>query len=151
MAHIFISYASPDRAVAQEVSAWLRTAGHEVFLDDDLRAGISVGEEWKQRLYSVLRQADAVIGVVTSSFVVSNWCSAELGIAGALGCRLMPLRAETGIVHPLMQDLQYADYQADPQQARERVLQAVQLLDDGGGTWREGDIPSRAWSRSPRH
>jgi hypothetical protein len=141
VAHIFISYATPDRLVADEVSSWLRSAGHEPFLAGDLRDGISVGEDWEQRLYRELRRADAVIGVVTSSFVASNWCSAELGIAGALGCRLMPLRAEAGVVHPLMPRLQYADYEVDPHQARDRVLQAVRLLEDGGGTWREGDNP----------
>jgi type II secretory pathway predicted ATPase ExeA len=139
--HIFISYATPDQAVADEVSGWLRAAGHEPFLDHDLSDGISVGEDWKQRLYRELRKVDAVIGVVTSSFVASNWCSAELGIADALGCRLMPLRAEAGVVHPLMQDLQYADYQANPQQARDRLLQALRLLEDGRGAWREGDNP----------
>ncbi|MDQ3765494.1 MAG: TIR domain-containing protein, partial [Actinomycetota bacterium] len=141
MARIFISYATPDRVIADEVSGWLRAAGHEPFLAHDLRDGINVGEGWKQRLYRELREVDAVIGVVTSSFVASNWCSAELGIADALGCRLMPLCAETGVLHPLMQDLHYADYQADVQQARDRVLQAVRLLEDGGGTWREGDNP----------
>jgi WD40 repeat protein/type II secretory pathway predicted ATPase ExeA len=141
VAHIFISYATPDRPVADEVRNWLRAAGHDPFLDDDLRDGISVGEDWEQRLYCELRRADAVIGVVTSSFVASNWCSAELGIAGALGCRLMPLRAEAGVVHPLMARLQYADYKADPRQARDRLLQAVRLLEDSGGTWREGDNP----------
>jgi len=141
VAHIFISYATQDRVIADEVSSWLRAAGHELFLDCDLRDGISVGEDWKQRLYRELREVDAVIGVVTSSFVASNWCSAEIGIADALGCRLLPLRAEPGVVHPLMRDLQYADYQADPRQARDRVLQALRLLGDGGGTWREGDNP----------
>jgi WD40 repeat protein/energy-coupling factor transporter ATP-binding protein EcfA2 len=141
VARVFISYATPNRHVADEVSNWLRAAGHEPFLDDDLRDGISVGEDWEQRLYSELRQADAVVAVVTSSFVASNWCSAEVGIAGALGCRLMPLRVEAGVVHPLMPRLQYADYEADPQRARQRVLQAVRLLDDGGGGWREGDNP----------
>ncbi|MCA1820695.1 MAG: TIR domain-containing protein [Pseudonocardia sp.] len=140
MAHIFISYATPDRPIADEVSGWLRAAGHEPFLDHDLRDGISVGEDWEQRLYRELREVGAVIGVVTSSFVASNWCSAEVGIASALGCRLMPLRAEAGVVHPLMQRLQYVDYQTDRQQARDRLLQAVRLL-DGGGTWREGDSP----------
>ena len=141
MARIFISYATPDRAVADEVSEWLRAAGHEPFLDRDLRDGISVGENWKQRLYRELREVDAVIGVVTSSFVTSNWCSVELGIADARGCRLMPLRAEGGVVHPLMQHLQYVDYDADPQQARDQVLQTVRRLDDNSGTWREGDNP----------
>jgi WD40 repeat protein/type II secretory pathway predicted ATPase ExeA len=141
VAHIFISYATPDRAIADEVSEWLRTAGHDPFLAHDLRDGISVGEDWKQRLYRALREVDAVVGVVTSSFVASNWCSIEVGIADALGCRLVPLRAEAGVVHPLMQGLQCVDYQVDPQQARDRVLEAVRLLEDGGGAWREGDNP----------
>ena len=83
MARIFVSYATSDRAIAAEVSSWLRAAGHQPFLDDDLRDGINVGEDWKQRLYRELREVDAVIGVVTSAFVASNWCSAELGIADA--------------------------------------------------------------------
>ena len=141
MARIFISYATPDRAIADEVSGWLWAAGHEPFLDHDLRNGIGVGEGWKQRLYRELHEVDAVIGVVTSSFVASNWCSAEVGIADSRGCRLIPLRAEAGVVHPLMQDLQCADYQADSRQARDRVLQAVRLPEDGGRTWREGDNP----------
>ena len=102
MAHIFISYAAPDRVTAEEVSGWLRDAGHQPFLDHDLRDGIDVGEDWRQRLYRELRQADAVIGVVTSSFLASTWCAAELGIADARGCRLIPLRVEVGMEHPLM-------------------------------------------------
>jgi hypothetical protein len=66
VAHIFVSYATPDRAIADEVSGWLRAAGHESFLDQDLHNGISPGEDWKQRLYRELRQVDAVIGVVTA-------------------------------------------------------------------------------------
>jgi TIR domain len=67
VAHIFISYASPDRPVADEVLGWLRAAGHEAFLDDDLRDGIGVGEDGEQRLHRELRQADAVIGVSLST------------------------------------------------------------------------------------
>ncbi|MGH3852769.1 MAG: TIR domain-containing protein [Pseudonocardiaceae bacterium] len=141
VARIFISYATPDRAIADEVSDWLRTAGHEPFLDHDLRDGIGAGEDWEQRLYGELREVDAVIGVVTSSFLASNWCSAELGIASARGCRLIPLRAEAGVVHPLMRRLQDVDYLADPRQAHDRVLQTVRLLDDSSGAWREGDNP----------
>jgi hypothetical protein len=44
------------------------------------------------------------------------------------------------VVHPLMRDQQYVDYQAESQRARDQVLQAVRRL-DGGGAWREGDNP----------
>lgn len=141
MARIFISYAIPDRAIADEVSGWLWVAGHEPFLDHDLRDGVSVGEDWEKRLYRELSGVGAVIVVVTSSCLASSWCSAELGIASARGCRVIPLHAETGVVHPLMRRLQYVDYLADLRQARDRVLHAVELLEGGGGAWREGDNP----------
>ncbi|HEV7450773.1 MAG TPA: TIR domain-containing protein, partial [Pseudonocardiaceae bacterium] len=141
VARIFISYATPDRPVADEVSSWLQAAGHEPFLDHDLRDGISAGEDWKQRLYHELRESDAVIGLVTSSFLKSHWCSVEVGIADGRGCLLIPLRAEAGVEHWLMQGMQYVDYHVDPQQARARVLQAVRMLDDCSGAWREGESP----------
>ena len=140
VARVFISYATPDRVIADEVLGWLRAAGHESFLAHDDHEGVSGGEDWKQRLYRELREVDAVIGVVTRSFLSSEWCFAELGIADARGCRLIPLRVEVGVVHPLMRELQYVDYHADPQRARDRVLQTVRLL-DGSGAWREGDNP----------
>lgn len=81
-----------------------------------------------------------MVGVVTRSFVSSEWCSIELGIADARGCRLIPLRVEVGVEHPLMRELHYVDYHAGREQARDRVLQAVRLL-DGRGAWREGKNP----------
>jgi WD40 repeat protein len=141
VARVFISYATPDRAVADEVVGWLQAAGHEPFLAHDLRHGISVGEDWEQRLYEELRRVDAVIGVVSSSFLASTWCLAEVAAARALGCRLMPLSVKADVVHPLMQRLQSVAYWADPHKARERVLQAVGLLDGEGPKWREGENP----------
>ena len=140
VARVFISYATPDRVIADEVLGWLRAAGHKPFLAHDHHGGVGGGEDWKQRLYRELSAADAVIGVVTESFLSSEWCSIELGIADARGCRLIPLRVEVGVVHPLMRELQYVDYHTDPLQARDQVLQTVRLL-DGGGDWREGDNP----------
>jgi hypothetical protein len=140
VARVFISYATPDRVIADEVLGWLRAAGHQPFLAHDHRGGVGGGEDWKQRLYRELSAADAVIGVVTESFLSSEWCFAELGIADARGCRLVPLRVEVGVAHPLMRELQYVDYHTDPPGARDRVLRTVGLL-DGGGVWREGVNP----------
>ncbi|MGH3782371.1 MAG: hypothetical protein ACRDRO_17565 [Pseudonocardiaceae bacterium] len=53
----------------------------------------------------------------------------------------MPLSVEPNVVHPLMQRLQSVAYWADSPNARERVLQAVGLLDGGKAKWREGDNP----------
>lgn len=50
MAKVFVSHASEDHLVATKLHQWLGDDGHDVFLDQDLRDGIAVGEEWEQRL-----------------------------------------------------------------------------------------------------
>jgi len=114
VARVFVSHASVDLTVAGEVHAWLVDAGHEVFLDRDLRDGIAVGEQWEKQLYERLHWADAVVCVLTSAYLASTWCTAEVGSARSLGSRLLPLRAEPGVAHPLLRSLQHTDLTQDP-------------------------------------
>ncbi|GAA1315319.1 TIR domain-containing protein [Saccharothrix xinjiangensis] len=140
MARVFISHATADLEVAREVRDWLAADGHDPFLAAHLGGGIAVGEDWKQRLYAELRRSDAVLCVVTEAFVASNWCAAEVGIADLLGCRLLPLRVAAGVVHPLMEHLQYAEFAAGG--VRERLDRALRQVEAGGRTrWRDGDNP----------
>jgi hypothetical protein len=81
----------------------LQQRGHEVFLDQDPRDGIEIGEEWQQRLHERLRWADAVVWLLTSAYVSSTWCTAEVSIAQSRGSRLLPIRAEPGVCHVLGQ------------------------------------------------
>jgi WD40 repeat protein len=142
MARVFVSHSSEDRELAWEVHHWLATDGHEVFLDQDLREGIAVGEEWRQRLYERLRWADAVVCVVTSAYLASTWCTAEVGIAQSRGSRLLPLLAEPGVVHPLLEPTQYADLARDPGGARVKLSEALRRVDAAGGSgWPDGRSP----------
>jgi hypothetical protein len=72
VARVFVSHASEDRECAGQLHQWLVGEGHEVFLDQDLRDGIPVGEGWEVRLHERLRWADAVVCVVTSAAVAST-------------------------------------------------------------------------------
>ena len=134
MAKVFISHASEDRALAGEVHRWLVEAGHEVFLDQDLRDGVALGEEWEQRL----RWANAVICVVTSAYLDSTWCAAEVGIARSRGSQLLPLCAESGVAHPLLTSVQHTDYTADPSAARAEVIKALHRVNT---TWPDDRCP----------
>jgi WD40 repeat protein/ABC-type nitrate/sulfonate/bicarbonate transport system ATPase subunit len=129
---------------AAQLHKWLIEDGHEVFLDQDLRDGIAIGEEWEQRLYERLRWADAVVCLVTSSYRDSAWCAAEVGIARSQGSRLLPLRGEPGQVHPLLMpsQYQYADMVGDPVAARATLREALRRLDvvQGWG-WPDGRSP----------
>ncbi|MGH3838831.1 MAG: toll/interleukin-1 receptor domain-containing protein, partial [Pseudonocardiaceae bacterium] len=142
MAKVFISHAGEDRAPTDEVHQWLVAEGHEVFLDRDLRNGIVVGEEWEQRLHERLRWADAVVCVVTSAFLASEWCPYEVGYARSRGSRLLPVLAEPGVDHPLVRSAQYADLTKDPTAGRAALVEALRRIDAAGGLgWADDRSP----------
>ena len=133
MARVFVSYASADRECAGQLHEWLVAEGHEVFLDQDPGKGIAVGEEWDKRLHERLRWADAVVCVATSAAVASTWCTAEVSIALSRGNRLLPVRAEPDVDHPLLPSAHYADLTVDSAAARTALVEALRRVDAAGG------------------
>jgi len=129
VARVFVSHAREDLAVASKVYRWLIEAGHEVFLARDLRDGITVGEQWEQRLHDELQRADAVVCLVTSAYLGSVWCAAEIATARARGSRLLPVKAEPGVTHPLLTTVQHTDLTQDPAAARPALVEALRLVD----------------------
>jgi WD40 repeat protein len=142
VARVFISYASEELALAMEVARWLVGAGHEVFLDKDPQHGIAVGDEWEKRLHERLRWANAVVCIVTSAYLKSAWCTAEVSTARSRGNRLLPLRAEPGVDHQLMRSLQYADLTKDQTVARSALVAALRRIDAvGDAGWPDDRSP----------
>ncbi|MGH4016870.1 MAG: toll/interleukin-1 receptor domain-containing protein [Pseudonocardiaceae bacterium] len=129
MVRVFVSHASEDLALGREVHQWLVDAGHEVFLAQDLRDGIAVGEEWERRLHDELRLADAVVCVVTSASLTSRWCTAEVAIARSRGSRLLPVQAEPDVADPLLASVQHTDMTRDPDAVRPVLIEALRLVD----------------------
>ncbi|MGH8917997.1 MAG: toll/interleukin-1 receptor domain-containing protein, partial [Actinomycetes bacterium] len=129
MARVFVSHASEDQVPARQLHRWLIDEGHEVFLAQDLRDGIGVGEQWAQRLHEELRRADAVVCVLTSAYLASHWCTAEVSIAQSRGSRLLPVLAEPGIVHPLLASVQSLDLTRGPGAIRPALVAALRQLD----------------------
>jgi WD40 repeat protein len=142
MARVFVSHASQDRQLADEVHRWLSGDGHEVFLDHHPDEGIALGEAWEQRLYERLRWADAMVCLVTSAYLASPWCAAEVGVARSQGSRMLPLLAELGVEYPLLEWSQYADLVSDPVAARAALGAALRRVDAAGGLgWQDGRSP----------
>jgi WD40 repeat protein/energy-coupling factor transporter ATP-binding protein EcfA2 len=133
VARVFVSHASEDLVLACDVHRWLIETGHEAFLDQDLRDGIVVGEQWRHRLHERLRWADAVVCVVTSAYLASPWCTTEVAVAQSRGSWLLPLRVESDAAHPLLAEVQYTDVTRDPVAARAAVAEALRRIDAAGG------------------
>jgi WD40 repeat protein len=141
VARVFVSHATADLAVAEAVCDWLRGERHQVFLDRDLHDGLRAGEQWKPRLYRELRGADAVVCVMTAAYLQSAWCTREMGIADALGSRLLPLQVTPEISARLLPDLQYIEYgPGSPWQAQ--LAAVLRDLDAAGGLgWADDRSP----------
>jgi WD40 repeat protein len=141
VARVFVSHATADLAIAETVRDWLRGERHQVFLDRDLDAGLRVGQRWKSRLYAELRAADAVVCVLTAAYLDSPWCTAEVGIADALGSRLLPLQVTPGLSSALLADRQYVEFgPASPW--REELAAALRAVDAAGGLgWADDRSP----------
>jgi WD40 repeat protein len=133
VANVFISHAGEDSRPAAELREWLVADGHDVFLDRDLRDGIAVGDEWEHLLHERLRWADATVCLVTTAYVNSAWCMAEVAIGRSRGSKLLPVLAEAGPEHPLMGTLQYTDMTRDPAHARDALAAALRRIDRTGG------------------
>jgi TIR domain len=129
VAWVFVSHAGADFELARGVCGWLIEAGHEVFLDQHPRHGIAVGEEWEQRLHNELRRADAMVCVVSSAYVASQWCADEITIARNRGITLLPVQAETGVTHPRLASVQHANLTRDPDAVRTSLIEALRLID----------------------
>ena len=134
MVRVFISHAREDSTIADELHEWLTSAGHRTFLDHNLHVGIAVGENWQERLHDRLRWADAVVCVVTSSYLASVWCAAEVAIAQSRGSKILPVSAEPDVEHPLLRSLQYVATTTDVDAcaARSRLIEALRRVDVAG-------------------
>ncbi len=142
MARVFVSHSSKDSGLATEVHGWLVAHGHDVFLDRDLADGIAVGEDWQQRLHEQLRWADAMVCLVTSAYVSSVWCAAEVGIAQSRGSRVLPLLIEPGVAHPLLRSVQHVSIETGAGAARTKLAEALRRIDAAGGSgWPDGRSP----------
>lgn len=141
MATVFISHASADTDVALRVERWLTDAGHTVLLDRSVESGIRLGEDWRLRIETWLREADAMVCLITKAYTGSPWCAYEVGAAKTQGCAVLPLVVEPNAARPLLADLHDIDL-VDSDEAPEELLAALRRVDGSGGVgWPEGKSP----------
>ena len=112
--NVFISYSRDDLAFADQLDAALGAAGFGATLD---RHGISPGEDWKKRLGDLIRDADTIIFVLSSSSARSDICAWEVTEAVRLGKRILPVLCrplEGANPPPQLASLNYIYFFAEP-------------------------------------
>jgi formylglycine-generating enzyme required for sulfatase activity len=95
MARIFISHSSSDNAAATALCEWLRAEGwNDFFLDLDPERGIKAGEQWEEALRQAADRCEAVLFLVSRSWLGSEWCRDEFRLARHLRKRLFGILIE---------------------------------------------------------
>ena len=107
MAVVFLSYKIEDRELATRIGDEIKAAGHTVRIDTD---ALVVGSSWRDTLMRALMESDAVVAILTSRALQSQFVLAEIGAARAFGqtdkkMALFPILVGDIEIPPFIQDL----------------------------------------------
>lgn len=107
MAQIFISYKHDDGDFAELLKQKIERAGYTVWLDDNIQAG----EEWREMIDLAIRDAVAVVVIMTPEARASEYVTYEWAYALGLGLPVIPVMLkDTAPLHPRLDVLQYLDF-----------------------------------------
>jgi predicted nucleotide-binding protein len=102
MAHVYISYASPDKEMAKELAIELRKREHKVTLDLDV---LRLGQDWRAKMLYEIESCTVVVSLITENTLQKQFPWAEIGSARALRKALLPVIISPAPIHYLVQDL----------------------------------------------
>jgi tetratricopeptide (TPR) repeat protein len=106
MSRLFISHSSANNAEAVAIRDWLVGEGwDEVFLDLDPERGIAAGERWERALNEAALRCEAVLFLISRSWLNSRWCLKEFNLARKLNKCLFGVLVESIPIAQLPPDL----------------------------------------------
>lgn len=91
MGHVFISCSSSNSAVADRLTATLRSHGVNTWI---YRDRIAAGAKWPEEIVEAIRTADAVLVLLSDDAVRSEEVAKEIAIASGAGRLILPLEIE---------------------------------------------------------
>ncbi len=134
--YIFISYARPDEAVAEEVEAVLTAAGARVFRD---RSDIGAGANWDLSIEQALEKCERMVLLLSPSSMNSKEVYNEWFPFDQKGKTIYPLYLRDCDLHRRFYAIHYIDARSDLPGALDQLLDQLQLPDAKTGEGRKPD------------
>jgi TIR domain len=106
MNHFFISHSHEDSDFAEIMEHRLTQAKFTVWRD----TGICGGEDWRREIDQAIKEAFALIVVVTPEAKVSEYVTYEWSFAWGAGVKVIPVLLKKAELHPRLESLQYLDF-----------------------------------------
>lgn len=133
---IFISYSHANSEFVDRLALQLVLSRFPVFLD---RWALRPGDSLIQRIQEEVADASALVVVLSTAAVESEWCKKELAVALTRELRerrtlVIPALLEDCVIPPFLSDKLYADFRTDFARGFEALLTSLAgVASDGGG------------------
>lgn len=127
MTKVFLSYSAEDRPTASLLNDRLRRHGTDTWWDQDLQ----LGSNWPVEITNAVREAAAVIVLVTPNSLDSHWVKQEWSAALGASKRVIPVLAGGAHFADLPEGLahiQAIDLDEDVERGVERIIGVVSAL-----------------------
>ena len=103
--HVFISFMHGDIDFEENVIGRLEKEGFATWAVSK----IGVGEEWRTVIDLAIRNAFALIVIMTPEAKASEYVTYEWAFAWGVGIRVIPIMLRSTQLHPRLEALQYLD------------------------------------------
>lgn len=129
MKKVFLSYANIDSEAAKQLHASLRNADVSGWMD---HADIASGEAVAHKIKESIREASAVVVLISPGSITSQWVQFEVGAAWAMGKLIVPVLigdSDVSINLPdWLSEFQYLDARDRP--LRDVAKEVVRIISD---------------------
>lgn len=122
MSHVFISYNHDDGDFAELLQSRIERVGFNTWMDEgQLRAG----QNWRVEIDRAIREAFALIVVMTPRAKTSEYVTYEWAFAWGVGVEVIPLVFEETQLHPRLEALHYLDFTNRSARRWDRLMEAL--------------------------
>lgn len=126
MAHVFISYKRSDYDFVLTLIGELGEAGFSAWIDDHIKTG----DDWREAIDQAIRDAFAVIAVMTPEAKASEYVTYEWAFALGIGVKVIPIMYKTTQLHPRLEALQYLDFTSRQNRPWDRLIEHLKQLEE---------------------
>src|SRR5437899_1566054 len=95
--HVFISYQHDDNDFAENLIHRVKAEGFSTWIDSD---GLSVGEPWREGIDQAIRDAFALIVIMSPTAKASEYVTYEWAFAWGCGLKVIPIMYRKTELHP---------------------------------------------------
>lgn len=106
MAHVFVSYTRADAAFAHVVALHITEAGLKPWLDEVIDPGLP----WRETIDRAIREAFAMVVVMSPDAKASEYVTYEWAFAAGVGLEIIPLMLRPTRLHPRLEALHHLDF-----------------------------------------